>query len=215
MLVVTTVLNTSKNSLIVRFELLKTEKLLLIFCKLSLLEQVSINDINIIVMLQKKNMKYLLLLFTITFQGQTLHHQMLSAQGTSTKTSSGLLVSQTVGQQSITGTSSSNDFVVMQGFQQSLWAKYIASNKIDVVEGISTITYPNPFTDYINFQFSKAIADEISISIFDILGRLVYQETKKIDNNILTIDLARLPTSQFLVRLNTNDLNYYTKITKQ
>lgn len=160
-------------------------------------------------------MKYLLLLFTITFQGQTLHHQMLSAQGTSTEMTNGMRVRQTVGQQSTIGTSSNKEYVVMQGFQQNLWANYIASNKIDVIEGITAITYPNPFTDFINFQFSKAISDEISISIFDILGRLIYQDKKKIDNNILTIDLARLPTSQFLVRLSTKDLNYYTKITKQ
>lgn len=160
-------------------------------------------------------MKYLLLLFTITFHGQTLHHQMLSAQGASIEMANGMIVRQTVGQQSTIGNSTNKDYVVIQGFQQSLWAKYIASNKIDIIESISTTTYPNPFTDFVNFQFSKQIADEISISIFDILGRLIYQENKIIDNNILTIDLARLPTSEFLVRLSTKDFNYYTKIIKQ
>jgi hypothetical protein len=166
-------------------------------------------------MLQKKDMRYLLLLFTITFQGQTLHHQMLSSQGISTKMPNGLFVKQTVGQQSIAGSSTNEGYVVIQGFQQSYWSKYITSNKIDVVQGISAIAYPNPFTETINFQFSKPIADEISISIFDILGRLIFEQKKKIDYDILTIDLARLPTSEFLVRLTTNNLNYYTKIIKQ
>lgn len=160
-------------------------------------------------------MKYLLLLFTVTFHGQTLHHQMLSSQGLSTKTTNGLLVKQTVGQQSITGSSTNKDYVVIQGYQQSLWAKYIASNKIDAVEGINTIAYPNPFTQTINFQFSKPVADDITVSIFDILGRLVYEQKKKINNTILTIDLGSLPTSEYLVRLYTNNLNYYTKIIKQ
>lgn len=173
------------------------------------------NSTNNALILQKKDMKYLLLLFTVTFHGQTLHHQMLSSQGLSTKTTNGLVVKQTVGQQSITGSSTNNDYVVIQGFQQSYWAKYIASNKIEAVEGISTITYPNPFTETINFQFSKPITDEISISIFDILGRLVYEQKKKIDNTILTIDLARLPTSEYLVRIHSNNFNYYTKIIKQ
>ena len=160
-------------------------------------------------------MKYLLLLFTITFHGQTLHHQMLSSQGLSTKTTNGLLVKQTVGQQGITGSSTNKDYVVIQGYQQSLWAKYIASNKIDAVEGINAIAYPNPFTQTINFQFSKPVADDITVSIFDILGRLVYEQKKKINNTILTIDLGSLPTSEYLVRLYTNNLNYYTKIIKQ
>lgn len=160
-------------------------------------------------------MKYLLFLFTISFYGQTLHHQMLSSQGQSIKMTNGLIVKQTVGQQGITGSSTNKDHVVMQGFQQSYWSKYIASNKIDVVQGINTIAFPNPFTETINFKFSKPITEEISIFIFDVLGRLVYEQKKKIDDDILTIDLAKFPTSEYLVRLNTNSFNYYTKIIKK
>ncbi len=140
---------------------------------------------------------------------------MLSSQGQSIKMTNGLIVKQTVGQQSITGSSTNKDYVVMQGFQQSYWSKYIASNKIDVVQGINTIAFPNPFTETINFKFSKPITEEISIFIFDVLGRLVYEQKKKIDDDILTIDLAKFPTSEYLVRLNTNSFNYYTKIIKK
>lgn len=160
-------------------------------------------------------MKYLLLFFTITFHGQVLHHQMLSSQGKSTKASNGLVVKQTVGQQSLTGSSSNEKYVVMQGFQQNLWSKYIASNKIDSVEDVKTTTYPNPFTTSINFQFSKPITDVISVYIFDILGRLVYEQKKKADSTILTIDLTTLSSSEYLVRLSTANLNYYTKIIKK
>ncbi|MBC7844999.1 MAG: T9SS type A sorting domain-containing protein [Flavobacterium sp.] len=160
-------------------------------------------------------MKYLFLLFSITFQGQVLHHQMISSQGLSTKTSDGLIIRQTIGQQSFTGTSGNKDYVVMQGFQQSLWGKYIASNHIAAIEDIKTTTYPNPFTDIINFKFSKPVTDVISISVFDVLGRLIYEQKKKPANNILSIDLATLPTNEFLIRLSTTTFNYYTKIIKQ
>lgn len=160
-------------------------------------------------------MKYLILLFSISFHGQVLHHQMISSQGNTTKMADGLLIKQTVGQQSLTGTSKNKEYVVMQGFQQNLWGKYITSNNIDAIESIKIITYPNPFTDAINFQFSKPIKEEISISIFDILGRLIYEQKKRVDNTIITFDLARLPTSEYLVRLNSPNLNYYTKIVKQ
>ena len=160
-------------------------------------------------------MRYLLLLFSITFQAQVVHHQMLSSQGASTKTPNGLIVRQTVGQQSLTGTSANKDYVIMQGFQQSLWGKYIASNNVDATEGITTTTYPNPFTQNINFQFSKPITDEISISIFDVLGRMIYEQNRKAVNDILTIDLSGLPSSEYLLYLRTNKLNYYTKIIKK
>lgn len=160
-------------------------------------------------------MKYLLLLFSITFNGQVLHHQMLSSQGVSTKIPDGLIVRQTIGQQSMTGTSAGKEYVVMQGFQQSLWGKYIASNHVDAVEGIKTTTYPNPFIQTVYFQFSKPIADSISISVYDVLGRLVYEQNKKAVNEILSVDLSGLPRSEYLIRLNTANLNYFTKIIKQ
>lgn len=169
---------------------------------------------RVMFLLKNYFMKYFFLLFSLSFYGQVLHHQMISSQGTSKKMPDGLIISQTIGQQSSTG-NSSNKYVVMQGFQQSVWGKYIASNKIDEIDGIKTITYPNPFTETVNFQFSKPIADIISIYVFDILGRLIFEQNKKSVNNILTIDLALLPNSEYLVRLNTPNLSYYTKIIKQ
>lgn len=157
-------------------------------------------------------MKYLLLLFSITFQAQVLHHEMISAQGKSTKTSNGLIVVQTIGQQSMTGTSTNKDFAVMQGFQQSLWGKYMVTNKIDAAK---ITTYPNPFTETVNFQFSEPITDLITITVFDILGRLIFEQKKAPVNTILTINLAQLPSSEYLVRLNTSKLTYFTKIIKQ
>lgn len=155
-------------------------------------------------------MKYLLLVFSIPFYGQTLHHQMLSSQGQTKTISSGQIVSQTIGQQSTIGNSNTGT-VVMQGFQQSLWSTYIASNdKTDTI----IRTYPNPFSDIVNFQFSKIIDSEISVFVFDVSGRLVHQQKKKADNSILTINLSKLPRSEYLVQLQNNTLTYYTKIIK-
>jgi hypothetical protein len=162
-------------------------------------------------------MKYLLMFFmffSISFYGQVLHHQMISSQGMSVKTPNGLVVKQTIGQQSITG-NSSNNYVVMQGFQQSLWGKHIASNKAVVMDDIKTVTYPNPFTQTVNFQFSKPIKGMVSIYVYDLLGRVVFDQEKESINNILTIDLTSLVSSEYLVRLKTPKFNYYTKIIKK
>lgn len=159
-------------------------------------------------------MKYFLLFFSATFYGQVLHHQMLSSQGQSSKTSSGMIIQQTIGQQSMTNTFVSNNYIVIQGFQQSFWYKYINSDS-DSIENIKVVTYPNPFTETINFQFSKPITDVISISIFDLLGRLIYEQNKNADSTILSINLSTLSSSQYLIRLNATNLNYYTKIIKQ
>jgi hypothetical protein len=157
-------------------------------------------------------MKYLFLLFTISFQAQVLHHQMISAQGVSEKMPDGTIIRQTIGQQSVIGNSNNGNYVVMQGFQQFFWGKYTSSN---MVENIKTVAYPNPFIETINFQFSQPITDVINVHVFDILGRLIFKQKKKSNDSILTIDLSLLPNSEYLVRLNTIGFNYYTKIIKQ
>lgn len=158
------------------------------------------------------SMKYLLLLFSITFHGQVLHHQMISSQGTTKKTSNGTLVRQSVGQLSTSGNYDSETMTVGQGFQQSLWQKYIASSKIEAVGDIST--YPNPFVNLVNFQLAENIVGKISIYVFDVNGRVVFQKDKEMNGSLLTIDLSSLPRSQYLVRLKSEKFNYYTKILK-
>lgn len=156
-------------------------------------------------------MRYLLIFFTMTFHGQVLHHEMLSSQGISRKMPGGSIITQTIGQQSIIGTSS-NNYVVMQGFQQSVWGRYISSNLSD---GITATTYPNPFVQTVNLEFSKPIFDFINVNVFDISGHLIYEEKKKANNNILTIDLPLLPSGEYLVRLNATNFNFFTKIIKR
>lgn len=155
-------------------------------------------------------MKYLLLLFSVPFYGQILHHQMISTQGTTKKISTGYTISQTIGQQSAIG-NSNKDAVVIQGFQQSLWSSHIASN---ANTEIIVLSYPNPFSDLVHFQFSKPIDDEITVYVFDVSGRLVHQQKKSLDNSILTINLLKLPRSEYLVQLRSTTITYYTKIIK-
>ncbi|WP_248904002.1 T9SS type A sorting domain-containing protein [Flavobacterium sp. K5-23] len=156
-------------------------------------------------------MKYLLLFFSATFYGQVLHHQMLSSQGDTKVLSNGVVVRQTIGQQSIIGNSKSNKYFINQGFQQSVWNDYISSN---VVDFISTKTYPNPFTNTINFHFSKPITEPIMIYVYDVSGRLVFEGKKNAIDTVLSVDLSNLPTSQYLVSLNSDTFTYYTQIIK-
>ena len=144
--------------------------------------------------------------------GQDLHHQMLSSQGSSQTLTNGLYVSQTIGQQSVIGNYTVDGKTYGQGFQQSLWSKYISSS---VNNTITTITYPNPFISSINFQFSQPIKETISVALFDVRGQLVYSENKNAIDNILTLELPNLASSNYLVRLISNNYTYYTQILKQ
>ena len=134
---------------------------------------------------------------------------MLSAQGGNATTQSGIVVKYTVGQQSVTGTKTGN-LIVQQGFQQSNWDKIIANNVVIV----NTITYPNPYVDVINFQFSQAIGDNVSLLVFDVLGRQVYSNTLQIFDNKTSVNLQVLQSAEYLVQLSNNTFSYHTKIIK-
>lgn len=141
---------------------------------------------------------------------QQLHHEMISSQGGTTTTVNGHLVRYTVGQQSVTGTST-NGYVVQQGFQQSNWSKILEQNTVSV----ATIVYPNPFVNEVNFTFSTSPGEKISAYVFDVLGRLVYSEEVKNDNNSIKLSLVQLSTAEYLVRLTADKFIFSTKILKQ
>ncbi len=158
-------------------------------------------------------MKKTVLLFFIglSVYGQQLHHQMVSSQGTSNLLSSGVKVNQTVGQQSVIGNYNFSTTVVSQGFQKNLLAK---SDVLVLADKINTIVYPNPFVDHIQFQFSKSLNGLVSITIFDLLGRLVYKEQKEVINNTINLDNLQFPENEYLVKLSGTNFNYSTQIIK-
>lgn len=137
---------------------------------------------------------------------QQLHHEMISAQGGSVITQNGQQVRYTVGQQSVTGTSS-NGYVVQQGFQQSNWGKILEQNTIS----ITTMVYPNPFVNEINFSFSISPGEKISAFVFDVLGRLVYSEDVKNENNSIKLNLVHLSTAEYLVKLSSDKFVHSAK----
>lgn len=156
-------------------------------------------------------MKKTVLLFFIglSVYGQQLHHQMVSSQGGSNLLSSGILIKQTIGQQSTIGNYKFSNTIVGQGFQQSLISKSVSTS---LVNEILTTTYPNPFVDRINFQFSKPISGLITVTIFDVLGRLIYKEQKEVINNTINLDNLQFPENEYLVKLSASNYNYTTQI---
>lgn len=158
-------------------------------------------------------MKQQLLLFFVGFSlyGQQVHHQMLSSQGSSNVLPSGTLVSQTIGQQSVIGNYKVSNSIIGQGFQQSLIAQ---SGLSSVSNFISTTTYPNPFVDQINFQFSSPVSGLITVTVFDLLGRQVFKAQKEALKNTITIDNLYFTENEYLVKLTAKNYNYSTQIIK-
>lgn len=123
-----------------------------------------------------------------------------------------MYVSQTIGQQSVIGNYTREGKTYGQGYQQSVWSKYIQSN---VNNSITTVIYPNPFISSVNFQFSQPIKERIKMELFDVRGRLVFQTEQLPTDNLLTVELPNLASSNYLVKLTASNYTYYTQILKQ
>lgn len=152
----------------------------------------------------------LFFLFVVSASAQSLHHEMISAQGGGVVANSGYKVNYTVGQQSVTG-SSSGTYIVQQGFQQNNWSKIIKNNS----NSIQTTFFPNPFIENITFTFSSSPGTKVNAMVFDILGRLIHSEVVFNDNNKIKLNLSRLSSAEYLIRLTSGNYEYATTIIKQ
>jgi len=63
---------------------------------------------------------------------QVIHHESFSSNGGVNQFSNGFKVNHTFGQQSVIGNFSSGAFKISQGFQQSMWARKISEQQLNI-----------------------------------------------------------------------------------
>ena len=73
---------------------------------------------------------------------------------------------------------------------------------------------PNPFTEVLDIVFSEEIKNKIKIKVYDLMGRLVYDdELPEVTEH--KIHLNSIPNSQFILRLESEKKYFQTKIIKR
>ena len=139
-----------------------------------------------------------------------LHHQMLSSQGSTSKTTSGVVVTQTIGQQSVAGNYTSKDYQIGQGYQQANWSRIITEGTSPEFQAL---IYPNPFSSIVMIQHDSK--DDITITIYDTAGKLVFNNLLQVAAPNQSINLERLASGVYLVQLQSNQLTYFTKLIRE
>ena len=151
-----------------------------------------------------------LLTFTSNSVSAQLHHQMISSQGSTSKTASGVIATQTIGQTSVTGTYDNLSFKIGQGYQQAFWGRIINEQNSPDFE---VSVFPNPFESDFNIRYNGE--GLMSVSIYDVAGKLIYNKDHLFTTPQKTISVDGISSGVYLVRLQTNKLNYFTKLIKQ
>ena len=135
----------------------------------------------------------------LTF-AQSLHHQTLSAMGSQTiSLTSGLLVQQSIGQSSVTGTFNSSTAYLSQGFLKGL-----PSLSKEPELPFDVIAFPNAFDNQIRFRFTSDPNIPTQVRIHDSQGKMVYEQLHLPKNQEIEVQLAHLAPGIYLVDLHTD-----------
>ena len=82
------------------------------------------------------------------------------------------------------------------------------------LEGIDIISlYPNPAIDHIDYSVVSSVEDNVSITLIDVLGRKIINESQeiKIGQNKLSINISGFPVGIYMLRLITDTEKYRTQ----
>jgi hypothetical protein len=74
--------------------------------------------------------------------------------------------------------------------------------------------YPNPATDKLYIEQTEIVETETLISIYDITGKLKYQEVGKFNNNKIEINVQNLNNGIYFIELRTNNKQNMLKFIK-
>jgi len=163
---------------------------------------------------QKVKLSLFIILLILGLEGlsyaQSLHHQTLSAMGTTAQIgSAGLLVQQSIGQSSITGTFNSSTAYLSQGFLKGL-----PSLSNELVLPFDVIAFPNAFTERIRFRFTSDLTEPTQVRIHDSQGKKVYSQQHLPKNREIEVQLSHLAPGMYLVDLSTANRSTQIRILK-
>jgi len=112
------------------------------------------------------------------------------------------IVSQSIGQSSVIGTSSINGYSLRQGYQQP-------SILADVIKGINgneldATIYPNPFQYSIFITFGERITEDVEIDMFDVTGKLIYSK-KSPPSQQLRFSITEISNGSYIINVRSSN----------
>lgn len=137
-------------------------------------------------------------------------HQMLSSMGSTSQTSSGVFATQTIGQTSVIGLYKNSRIGVSQGYQKPLLNQIIVNPQHNT---LNIKVFPNPFVEKINISYFGE--DQLSLSLFDVTGKLIYSDELIFSSYTKLIDFKRLPAGFYFATISSKTTTFNTKLIKR
>ena len=122
-------------------------------------------------------------------------------------------VSQSIGQSSVIGTHYGNGYYLRQGYQQPQQKIKIEKTSFKT-NSLNAIVYPNPFEESVSIFFSKSVENEISVLVFDIAGKAIYNGKFSASQNIL-LNLNTISSGTYLLKVLSKNKVFNAKLIKK
>jgi hypothetical protein len=119
-------------------------------------------------------------------------------------------ISQSIGQGSVIGTHQSNGYILRQGYQQPLDGKVI-SETVDYE--LDAQVFPNPFSRNIKITFSTLLKDDISITLYDITGKVIHAQ-KVVPITQIELSLNNIEAGTYFLKVTSGKKHFNTKLLK-
>lgn len=158
-----------------------------------------------------------MLLFIFNFEygfTQQIQRFTIGVQGSSNVVSTNetnYLIQQSIGQTSVIGNFQFGKIVLRQGFIQP---PIITGSIIKEETSILASLYPNPFNSSITVLFGETMEKTLSIFVYDMLGRNVYQDSRKASQSI-QIDLERLASAKYILHITSGNKHFKANLIKR
>lgn len=152
---------------------------------------------------------FIFLVFAHASYGQ-LHHYSIGTQSASVDKYS-VKTLQSVGQLSPIGSYFSKNTMVVQGFQQP----FLKFRVEEQISSESIVTYPNPFSVDLNIKFNNLKPKNVRVDIYDVNGRYIKSFFEDSVDDVLSLPLENLVSSEYMIRLRAKNLDYSTKVIKK
>lgn len=136
---------------------------------------------------------------------------MIAAQGGTFVAKNGLVVRQSIGQMSANGNAAAGAITLQQGFQQSLISQLFPVYNVNT---IATSIYPNPFKGTLNIAFSDPIAQDLSVSLFNMYGVSIFKDSFKTPQSELNFNFDNLPAGSYVIHVTAKNYSFSKTIIK-
>ncbi len=154
-----------------------------------------------------------LFVFTVSSYAQYQQRSTLGMSGSTSIVTVGeanYYISASVGQQSVIGTISNEEYTIRQGFQQPPIRVMALPENGNALEAT---VYPNPVGSFVTVSFGMLITSDILTSLYDIQGRDI-TTTNIGPTQSFQLDMSQLASGTYVLKVLVGTDSFITRLIK-